>query len=365
MDATQTNTKSQRRLGRGLSGLVRGPVDVAPASRAPGEMGADSGLHGSPTPSSASVVPSAPPQAPVEAGGAPDQRGGKRLLEVNVTDVTPNPFQPRSALGDDGLAPLAASIRASGVVQPITVRPRRAAPGGANAGAGQGVQPAPAYEIVAGERRWRAAMLAGLTSVPAVVADIDDRASAEWALVENVQREDLNPMDCAHALRALHDRFGLTQAQVAERVGMDRSSVANLVRFVELEAPVQDLVRRGALSAGHAKVLLSSAPGARRESLARRCADGGWSVRRLEALVKAPGQFADPLAGASPLASGAKELTRSQAAAKGLERRLADHLGTRVHLKTDATGKRGRIVIEFFDLDQLEGVLRRLGVEGE
>ena len=352
MDATHTNTKSTRRLGKGLSGLVRGPVGVAPPSleqpaiETPRARGAEQATH-------------APHESPAPSGGA------ERLTRVSVTAITPNPRQPRRAIDEASLVSLAASIRANGVVQPIALRPRTRS--GDRAGE-------PAYEIIAGERRWRAAMLAGLTDVPAVIVGLDDRASAEWALVENIQREDLNPIDCAHALHALHDRFGLTQAQIAERVGMERPTVANLLRLTELEAPVQEMVVATALSLGHAKVLLGAPAGDRRVSLARRCAQGGWSVRRLEALVKAPGQFADPLRGAPGLAGtlgssaadsgAAHELTRAQAAAKDLERRLADHLGTRVRLRTDATGKRGRIVVEFFDLDQLEGVLKRMGLDG-
>lgn len=264
---------------------------------------------------------------------------GERIVMVAVGEVSPNPFQPRTEIAEEALAQLAASIREQGVMQPIVVR------------RGSGDAP---YEIVAGERRWRAAMLAGLRSVPALVRELSDEQSAEWALVENVQREDLNAMERAWALRTLCEKFGLTQAQAGDKVAIDRSSVANLIRLTELERDVQRLISSGDLTPGHGKALLVSQPGSVRGAFARRAAQERWTVRRLEQEI-------------ARTARGPKKPMEAPAAAAlaDMEERLGKHLGTKVRISTNAGATKGRIAISFYNLPHFDDVLTRMGFKGE
>jgi ParB family transcriptional regulator, chromosome partitioning protein len=198
---------------------------------------------------------------------------------------------------------------------------------------------------------------AGLKTIPALVVTLSDRESAEWGLAENIQREDLNPIETAQALRTLQREFGLTQTEIGERVGLDRSSVANTLRVLELEDELQSLVAKGALSPGHAKALLGAAAGAKRVDLGRRAADEGWSVRKLEGFVRdASGVEATPAGARSNGAAPARDSLRDD-----LEKRIGEKLGTRVHLKLHPDRKRGRLIIEFYDLDHFDGLLERFG----
>jgi ParB family transcriptional regulator, chromosome partitioning protein len=222
------------------------------------------------------------------------------------------------------------------------------------------------FELVAGERRWRAARLAGLDAVPAIVAELGDEQAAEWALIENVQREELGAMERAIALRSLLELFGLTHAEAADRVGLDRSSVSNLVRLTDLEEPIRAQLEAGKLGVGHGKALLAAPAGPGRIGLAKRAAEGGWSVRRLERAAAAAAQAgpsgAVGAAGADDeerrLASKAQELGRGE-----LERQLGEHLGTKVHVRTGRGGSRGRLIVEFYDLDQFDGLMARIGFQ--
>ncbi len=263
---------------------------------------------------------------------------------VLVQDCHPNRFQPRTSFDDSSLKELADSVRRVGVVQPILVRPREA--GG--------------FEIVAGERRWRAAKLAGLTEIPATVKRLSDAESAEWAVIENVQREDLNPIERGMAMRGLIERFGLTQAQVAERVGIDRSTVANLIRLVDLEPTIRDMIVSGRLSAGHGKALLMAPAGPSRAALAEKAAGEEWSVRRLERAATGLSE------GGRQSMKPSKQLSTAQAAAVlDLERRLGEYLGTKVSIQTDAKGEKGRVVLEFYGLDHFDGLMSRLGFQSK
>ncbi len=284
------------------------------------------------------------PTTPVQVSNTPERPlpPATDSTQVKLEDCIPNKYQPRTSFGDAGLSELADSIRRVGVVQPILVRPR--AVGG--------------YEIVAGERRWRAAKLAGLIEIPAIVKTLSDAESAEWAVIENVQREDLNPIERGAAMRGLIDRFGLTQAQVAERVGIDRSTVANLIRLTELEPSIRDMIVMGRLSAGHGKALLMAPAGASREAIAERAATEEWSVRRIE---RAASGLAE---GSRRELKPSKQLSSAQAAAiSDLERRLGEHLGTKVSIHTDSKGEKGRVVLEFYGLDHFDGLMSRLGFQ--
>jgi len=264
-----------------------------------------------------------------------------RLLPVS--QLQPGRFQPRRSIAPEALAELAASIRAQGVIQPILVR---AIP---NAGAG-----AAHYEIIAGERRWRASKQVGLAEVPVVVREADDRTVLALALIENIQREDLGPLEEALALQRLIGEFDLTHAQAAEAVGRSRAAVSNLLRLLELPAEIRELLETGGLEMGHARALLSLAPPAA-VALARQAAAQGWSVREVESRVQqlAAGQPA------SVRQRAARQPVAPQADIAALERELSDSLGSRVSLQHGRSGK-GRLVIHYHGLDALDGVLARL-----
>jgi len=325
-------TAARRRLGRGLSSLLSQPVGIT-----------------APAPATADRSPSGP-AAPQPAPAAADSTAGSQaILSIPLNAIVPSPFQPRRTFEQGALERLAASIRTAGVMQPILVR--RGSGGGGGGGGGK-------YELIAGERRWRAAQLAGLTAVPAIVADIADEEAAEWSLIENVQREELGPMERAFALRALTERFGLTHAQVAEKVGLDRSSVTNLIRLTELEESIRDMIDAKRLTVGHGKALLGMPPGPARTALAERAAGGNWPVRRLEHAVAAAANAAtsettDPDA-------RLKEKARAVGLAE-LERQLGDHLGTKVKIRATRDGSRGRIVLQFFDLDHFDSLMAKMG----
>ncbi|MFN0011979.1 MAG: ParB/RepB/Spo0J family partition protein [Phycisphaerales bacterium] len=293
---------------------------------------------------------------------------------VAVGEIVPSRFQPRRHFDAAALSRLADSIKTAGVMQPLVVRANGQL---AKESAADGT-PAPlAYELVAGERRWRAAQMAGVQRVPCVVVEISDEESAEWGLIENVQREDLLPMERAGALANLAEKFSLTQAQVAERVGMERSSVANLVRLLELDEKVQRAIDEGALSVGHGKALLSIGRESARLPWGQRAAREGWSVRQLEeriaqAVVNVDRDSAlkdEAMDRGDELPDGTEEEIRRRARKMmmaNLEKRLSNHLGTKVQLRTDRTGNRGKITVHFYTVAQFDGVLEKMGVgEGE
>ena len=303
-DASKTPPQ-RRRLGRGLSSLMSVPV-TAPAQTAP----------------------------QVNAGA-----DGVRLIRID--EIRPDPRQPRQEINEAGLETLAASIRTAGLMQPIVVRPEP------NRGAG--------FQIVVGERRWRAARMVGLDQVPALVQEIDDQTAAEWGLIENIQREDLNPLERADAFRRLTDEYGLTHQEVAERVGLNRTTVTNLLRLLDLDDFTREAVRVGRLSLGHAKALLSVTDVARRRHLAELTIREDWSVRRLERQVTS-------LSGPRP--RSASTPAAAPAHRHDLERQLSDHLGTKVRIHPGKKKGTGRLAIEFYTLDQFDGLMERLGFQG-
>jgi ParB family chromosome partitioning protein len=265
----------------------------------------------------------------------PDDIPSQQQREIALERLQPGAHQPRRHFDEDALAELADSIASQGVVQPIVVRPLGAE----------------RYEIVAGERRWRAAQRAGLSSIPAVVRELDERGAMAVALVENIQRADLNPLEEAHALQRLIDECRLTHEAVAEAVGRSRAGVTNLLRLMELEPDVQTLVRESRLSLGHAKVLLGVS-GARQSSLARLVADQQMSVRQTEALVQGGGAGNKTPAGDKPAASPATAELQSQ---------LQTRIGLPVRVKQDASGS-GRITIKFKSGTELESLLQRISL---
>lgn len=277
-----------------------------------------------------------------------DTTRGAVLSDIPVASVSPNPNQPRRHFDEESLTELSASIAEMGVLQPILVRPVE---GGA-------------FELIAGERRWRAAQRAGLTTIPAVIRMTDDATSVEQALVENLHRQDLTALEEAAAFQQLLDEFGLTHDQVATRVGKSRSAITNSLRLLGLPPAVQHLLADGKLSAGHARALLGTPDRARQEQLAREAAAGGWSVRMVEDAVRADGT---PAAGAVAEHSGPEPvdgagLTPSTRLRPPglleLEHLLAEHLDTRVSVQM--TARKGRVSIEFADLEDLERIYRAM-----
>ncbi len=280
---------SKKRLGRGLEGML---------------------------PSAGSKVA---PQAPREATSAP------------IEEVHPNRDQPRSHFDDAALDELASSIKAVGVLEPILVRKR----------------PAGGYEIVAGERRWRASQRAGLRDVPIVVRELSTEAAFEAAIIENVQREDLNPIEAARAYQRLIDDHSYTQDSVAERIGKDRSSIANSIRLLKLPKAVQEHIENGALSEGHGRALLMAGGASTISKLALEAIERGWSVRETERQARAASTKSKP-----------DEKAPKSANIKDLEAKLSRSLGARVTVSDD-DGK-GKIDIRYTSLEELDRLLKKL-----
>ena len=276
------------------------------------------------------------------------------LLEAQPSDVprtlpvdalAPGKFQPRKTMDEGKLNELAESIKAQGVIQPIVVR-EVAREGSRNGGK--------TYEIIAGERRWRATKLAGLAEIPVVIREVDDRTVIAMALIENIQREDLNPLEEAQSLHRLIDEFDLTHAQAAEAVGRSRAAVSNLLRLLELPSEIRVLIETRAIEMGHARALLALAPQAA-IALARQAAQAGWSVREVEHRVQQLAAGVLPNTGGKVRPNKAKP----QADIITLERELSESLNTKVNVLHGRGGK-GRLVIHYADLDSLDGVLEKL-----
>jgi ParB family chromosome partitioning protein len=273
------------------------------------------------------------PSSPTAAGG-PDAAVAtvpQRTLPIEVLE--PGPFQPRGAMEPGPLQELADSIREHGLLQPILVRPTPGETG--------------RYQIIGGERRWRAAQLVPLHEVPVVVRDLDDRQAMAAALVENLQRQDLNALEEAEGYRRLLDEFGLTQESLGQAVGKSRSHVANTMRLLGLPERVRELLRDGALTAGHARALLTAPDPI---SLALQVVDRGLNVRQTEALASARPKPVDPAKPAT--------IAPHDPETAALEQELSGHLGLRVAIRHD--GKGGQVTIRYRDLDQLDGLIRLL-----
>jgi ParB family chromosome partitioning protein len=276
------------------------------------------------------LIPPAPPPAPPAAAPAAAPATPARPTEIDIDLLTPNPRQPRTSIDEGTLEELAQSIRSNGVIQPILVRPSGSR-----------------YEIVAGERRWRAAQRAGLLKVPVTIRDIDDASLLQVALIENIQREDLNPIEEAQAYRRLADELQLSQESIAGAVGKDRATVANYVRLLRLPAEVRNDLASNALSMGHARALLGLADEAAQRRLAREVVSRQLSVRETEALVR---RETTPTPSAAP-----KPVDPNTRAA---EEQLKLALGTRTRIIRKGRG--GRIEIDFTSEDELQRLFERL-----
>lgn len=293
-------------LGRGLSALIREP-EQAPQQQPQAAA-----------PAAAAAVMSAPVQT-------------EGFLQIDIDLIDPSPYQPRTRFRDEALEELARSIRATGIVQPIVVR-----------------KLGNRYQLIAGERRWRAAQRAPLQRVPAVLREVRDEMALEMTLVENLQREDLNPIEQAHAFQRLTDEFSFTQEQVAERTGKDRATIANSLRLLRLEEPIQDLLEEGRLSAGHGRALLAIAEPKERLELARRIARGGMTVRQVERLAT---RGTRPKAAAPPTLD-----PNTRFALDELQRKF----GAKVHIRPVTPGRLGQLSFEYYDTTDLARLYNQL-----
>jgi ParB family chromosome partitioning protein len=298
-------------LGRGLGALIREPEPTpVPESQTPAPVATVGG-------------------AAAAAAREPAHHGPQ---EIDIDLVEPSPYQPRTRFREEALDELARSIKASGIIQPIVVRPI-----------------GDRFQLIAGERRWRAAQRAGLTKASAIVRQVSDELALEMTLVENIQREDLNPIEAARAFERLMAEFQLTQESVAERTGKDRATVANAVRLLKLEPIMQDWIEEGKLSAGHGRALLAVGDPQLRMRYAQRAARGGLTVRQIERL-------------ASRHARGRKEKTEIHVDPNIREAldELQRHLGTKILLRQRTKLRPGQLVLEYYEDAQLMGLYDRL-----
>ena len=262
--------------------------------------------------------------------GADEERASDALLTLPVGKIRPGRYQPRTKMDQQALAELAASIRSQGLMQPLLVRP----------------VDRDRYELVAGERRWRAAQMAGLEEVPALVREVPDEAALAMSLIENIQRENLNPMEEAAGIQRLVDEFRMTHEQAADSVGRSRSATTNLLRLLKLAKPVQEMLMEGALEMGHARALLAL-DGARQIEAGRRVAAKRLSVRETEALVQ------------SMLRGPAQRHPRADRDIARLEEEVSERLGTTVEIRAGKKGS-GKVVVHYSSLDQLDQLLKKL-----
>jgi ParB family chromosome partitioning protein len=264
--------------------------------------------------------------------------GPSALQEIPISEIRPNPHQPRDYFDEEALGSLAESIREVGVLQPVLVR-----------AAGNG------YELIAGERRWRASRRVGLQRIPAIIRTADDATALEHALVENLHRSDLNPLEEAAAYQQLIEDFALTHDEVAGRVGRSRASISNMLRLLQLPPSIQRSLQTGQLSMGHARALLGTPDRGFQEQLAKRAAAEGMSVRNVEEAVRLHGD-GTPMVIPDPPANPVTRLR--PAGLLELEELLGDHLDTRVTVSM--SGKKGKVVVEFSDLEDLERIYRAM-----
>jgi ParB family chromosome partitioning protein len=303
-------------LGRGLGALIREAEPQVPAKPADGH--ASTGV-----PASSGAAAAVRPALSATSSGP---------FEIDIDLIEPSPYQPRTRFREEALEELVRSIQSSGIIQPLIVRPI-----------------GNRYQLIAGERRWRAAQRAGLKSVSSIVRPVPDELALEMTLVENIQREDLNAIEQARAFERLMDEFHATQEAVAERTGKDRTTVANAIRLLKLEPTIQDWIEEGKLTAGHGRALLAVPDSQLRMRYAQRAARGGLTVRQIERL-------------ASRRSRGAKTPTETSMDPNIREAldELQRHLGTKVFLRQRTKMRPGQLVLEYYDEAQLMGIYDRL-----
>ena len=285
------------------------------------------------------------PQQQPQAAPAADRTQGAAVARAQVTTPTgsyqvdidlidPNPYQPRTRFREEAIEELSRSIQSSGIIQPLVLRKMGSR-----------------YQLIAGERRWRAAQRAGLQRVPAVFREVPEEQVLELTLVENLQREDLNPVEEARAFDRLLNEFHLTQEEVGARTGKDRATVANAVRVLRLEKPILEMMEDGKLTGGHARALLGVTDSAERQKLAHRIARGGLTVRQLERFIVRKSRGSE---------AAKKEAAVLDANTRAALEELERHLGTKVTMRQKTKARPGQLQIEFYDEAQLEGIYEKL-----
>ncbi len=312
---TASKKEKPKHLGRGLESLI-GPIMNM------GQENSDTAL------------------ADIAVNFPIDKDLQKNLAELNLYDIDPNPYQPRQNWNEEQLRELANSIKENGIIQPIIVRRKGSR-----------------FEIVAGERRLRAAEMAGIDRIPAMVRATEDSEMLALALVENIHRADLNPIERAKAYKNFMETFGLTQEQAAQKLGQDRSVVANYIRLLNLPAEVKQMLIDGSLDMGHARAILALPTDDLRKRLANRALAGRLSVREVERLVR--------LALTEKDGTAQKSQVEKPAHIRDLEEKIRSRLGTMVKIQARKNGQRGRIIIEFYSLDEFDSIAEKLGVSSE
>jgi ParB family chromosome partitioning protein len=276
------------------------------------------------------------PSLPSVSNFPPDKELRESLQKIDIDSISPNPYQARTVWNEQELAELTESVRANGIIQPIIVRP-----------IGTG------FQLIAGERRLRAAELAGMKNIPALVRHATDEQLHEWALVENIHRVDLNPIERAKAYHEYISTFSLTQAEAAERLGEGRSVIANYMRLLDLPHEIKQMIANGQISMGHARAILALPTDELRRKLANRAMAGRLSVREVERLVR------KYLAGTGQVKT---KLRTKPPHIIDIENKLSSQLGTKVIIETRKSGHRGKVIIEFYSLDEFDGILERIGL---
>ncbi len=314
--------KDRPRLGRGLKSLITTPV----------------GVQSPPSASAVALIP------------ADGQNGSsaERFALIPLDDLSSNPHQPREKFDPQQLQDLVASIKVSGVLQPILVRPVEGAEG--------------KYQLVAGHRRVEASRLAGLPNIPAIIrTDGTDERQAEWALIENIHREDLNAIDRARAFRKYIETFHLTHLQAGEHLGLDRATISNFLRLLDLNTGIQDLIARGLLSTGHAKVLAGVGDKSTQDRFANQAVAEGYSVRKLEEVIHASLAGGDLTGGASTtqVAGHSRTMVTKSAHIVDLEQELSRKVGTRVRILPSKKKNTGKIVVQYFSLDEFDRIVEK------
>lgn len=314
--------KSNSRLGRGLGSLIAKGADKKTVTEEPQELAPKKSLPVNPKKSVEESMTQQVAQLP--------------YCEIQIALIDPNPYQPRKDFNPEHIKELAASIRSEGLIQPIVVR-----------------QKGDRYELIAGERRWRACQELGYNEIAARIMKVTDASSAAISLIENLQRQNLNPIDEAQGYASLMNDFDLTQEEVSQRVGKARATVANMLRLTQLESEIQGYLAKGILTAGHAKAVLSVENPVQRALFARRIIEGGLSVREAERLAK---NFQVRQGQAMPLLPLS---TVQSAVIKDLQKQISSHLNTKVQIHH--TAKKGKLVIEYLGNEDLHRILEKIG----
>ncbi len=324
--------KDRPRLGRGLASLISVTDRREKHAPKPPVQAAEVALAHLPAASTSTPAAPAPvPPSPV----SPTIAGGK-AMDIPVSAIAPNPKQPRQSFSETSLKELADSLKSNGMIQPIIVRP-----------VGEGK-----YQLVAGERRWRAAQIAQIELIPAIIRDVDTLTQAQLAMIENIQREDLNPVERALGYQHLVKELGLTQNELAGRLGEDRSTIANFLRLLELSEPVREMVRSGKLTVGHAKLLAGVPDILQQQKLADLVVSQGLSVRNLERILQEQAEAAPTKQARVTLSPHLQDV----------EKTLCRQLGVRCQLRASRERGKGRIILHYANLDQFDEIIDRLGV---